>query len=562
MAFVDINPGYREFLERHGLVGVDDFLALSGVVICGHPDRHVAQVTLGSGPSAVEAFLKREHRVRWRDRWANAWAGFGYVSKSYREAVLLRAVRQAGIGCPEVIACGEDRHGRTFLLIRGLAGARDLRLVLRDRLAVPSRERCRLARRLGEALARMHDAGFDHPDLYAKHILVDPYKAGVSILDWQRSRRRHLDRQRRWHDLAALDATLADDLATPRERLACLRAYLRATLSIRLPRSLLARAAGRIRRHAHRLLHKRHVREQRQPPLEPGSQNLIWLDGEALCVTREFWAGLNGHVPPWLAPADPSTGPSRYVTRAEVLVAHERPATLVRRRSRRPLNGFWTWLRRRPSTSPELQQAGLLFRLQRYGINTPRLLAVGQRHSARGQIDSFLLTEPAPGTVALAPWLAEHPLSRQWTPARRRYWQLIRTLAHVLCRLHEAHCYLGSGPVDACGEPFLVQAGSGQTPPLIAATAEGLHTRRRRSPARERRDLGAVRRLLDTAGSSRTDALRFLLAYLGLKRLTPAAKRLARSVRLPRPQPFFSWVRLLRSAAAGRWMVMEGGSVP
>ncbi len=72
----------------------------------------------------------------------------------------------------------------------------------------------------------MHAAGFTHPDLYSKHVLVGPDGASVQFLDWQRSRRRLvLDARRRARDLAALHATLADDLARPRERLACLRGY-------------------------------------------------------------------------------------------------------------------------------------------------------------------------------------------------------------------------------------------------------------------------------------------------------------------------------------------------
>ena len=48
--------------------------------------------------------------------------------------------------------------------------------------------------------------------------------------DRERARwRRRVGWTRRWRDLAALDATLADDLATPRERLLALRAYLRAS---------------------------------------------------------------------------------------------------------------------------------------------------------------------------------------------------------------------------------------------------------------------------------------------------------------------------------------------
>src|SRR4051812_4227843 len=81
-----VHPAYREFLEQRGLNTPADFLALTGVIVCGHPDRHVLRVTLGTGPETITCFLKREHRVPWLARLANAWAGFGPVSQSCREA--------------------------------------------------------------------------------------------------------------------------------------------------------------------------------------------------------------------------------------------------------------------------------------------------------------------------------------------------------------------------------------------------------------------------------------------------------------------------------------------
>src|SRR5688572_27545474 len=101
MSFCEVNPRYRDFLTRQGLVTPDDYLNLPVVVIGGHPNRHVGQVTIGSGPGALRTFLKREHRIPWKDRLANAWRGFGFRAKASREALLLKAVQAAGIDCPE-----------------------------------------------------------------------------------------------------------------------------------------------------------------------------------------------------------------------------------------------------------------------------------------------------------------------------------------------------------------------------------------------------------------------------------------------------------------------------
>ncbi len=404
MAFVEINPKYEEFLRRQGLVRAEQFLRLPAVIISGHPDRNVAQVALGEPAERVAAFLKREHRIRIKDRLAAAWAGFGPASKSAREARLLQALERAGIGCPEWLAFGEDGRGRAFLLLRQMAGVVELRRLLEERRkALAPAERYRFARHLGEQLALIHAAGFDHPDLYSKHVLVDPDTGAISLLDWQRSRHRaRVPWSARCRDLAALHATLADHLASPRERLACLRAYLCHPAASRSQD--LRRTIVRVRRKAAALRRRRHIREQLQPPLAIGVQNLIWLDGEALCVTRDYWADLGQKLPPWLSPPVQAGWQCR-VTQVSVPLPGGGTGVLVRRRQFRPLGWLLGLLRRRPPTSPELRQAGLLFRLQRYGVHTPRLLAVGQGPGRFGWTDSFLLVEPLPDTAGGNDWL-------------------------------------------------------------------------------------------------------------------------------------------------------------
>src|SRR5437868_1101915 len=153
MAFLDINPRYRDFLERNRLTETESLLALPAVIVSGHPDRQVGQVEVGQGPETLRAYLKREHRIPWKCRLANAWAGFGLVSNSRREARILQAMRCSDIGCPEWIAVGEDDKGQAFLLVRALENAVDLRTLLGNDAGLPSRRRRDLARQLGSALA-------------------------------------------------------------------------------------------------------------------------------------------------------------------------------------------------------------------------------------------------------------------------------------------------------------------------------------------------------------------------------------------------------------------------
>jgi tRNA A-37 threonylcarbamoyl transferase component Bud32 len=523
MAQVEINPAYRDWLEGHDLARADRLLALPGEIICGHPRRQVVQVTLPAFPTtrnpsagdSITCFLKREHRVSWRQRLANALAGFGFVSASRREAGLLQQLRQAGVGCPDWIAAGEDDNGRAFLLLRGIGGGIDLASFLRRRPSASWAWRREFARLLGESLAHVHEAGFAHHDLYAKHVLVDPHDGTVFFLDWQRSSQQaNLDWSWRWHDLAALHATLPDELARRRDRLACLRSYFRATWPGRTPRAVRQQAVRQIERHARRLLLRRKVREQRQTSMPIGSQRLIWLDGEAMCVTPEFYAALGGEMPAWLG-TQLTTFPPSGASQVEIDVPGAPRAVLIRRRTSAWFGRLTASLFGRPFVSPELRQLGLLFRLQRHGIATPRLLAFGQQRFSAG-CGSFLLTERVAGEP-LREWLRQHS-GISGDLGRRRH--LIRKAAELLKRLHAADCCLGTARLS-------VQSGAGRLPRLVLAALNGISARKHMTAGTARRDLRSLwQRFADTR-LSRTDALRFALAYLGQPRLNPASRKLA-----------------------------------
>jgi tRNA A-37 threonylcarbamoyl transferase component Bud32 len=305
------------------------------------------------------------------------------VSKSEREARTLIELDRAGVRVPAVLAYGEDGTGRAFVLLAAVPGARDLRSFLRTEQQAPRGDRRAFARKLGKALARAHAAGFDHPDLVSKHVLVHPLRRSVTLIDWPRARRRRtVGWARRMRDLALLHASLADDLASPNERFTCLRAYLRAAGDYppvtRLLRMLRARAA--------KLRHRRSFRELRQPPLPTARQRLIWVEGEALCVTRDFWRACEGRLPDWLTRAARETVNRRHTTPFALPGGR---ALLTRGPAARWWQAWLARLRGRRYTSPELRRAELIGRLRRFGVPVPRLLAFGQRPDGA----AFLLTE-------------------------------------------------------------------------------------------------------------------------------------------------------------------------
>jgi hypothetical protein len=534
-AFVEIQPQYRDFLKQLGLKNPEDFLNLPSVIVSGHPDRNVARVKIGSGKSSVGAYLKREHRLPWRDRLANAWAGFGWCSKSYREALMLRAMRHEGVSCPEFLAVGEDGRGRAFLLVREVPESVDLRTYLREgSFSVPT-ARGQFARKLGEALARLHDAGFDHPDLYSKHVLVNSRQSGVSLLDCQRTRRRQpLTWHTRWHDLAALDATLTDDLAGPRDRLRCLRSYLKAALTTNAPKPFLRKAGTRIRLEASHLLRHRHIREIRQPPLGLDVQGLIWVHGESVCVTREFHDALQGQIP-----IDLLRGRRRPLSNWTLGLGRSRatccrhtfrgvgPTILIQRRASMPFRWLWAKLRGRRLLSPELEQAGIIFRLERYGLRCARVLAFGQSQNRPWRCESFILVQDRIHEIKASRWMAAHSEIR-WTAERKQGWKLLRAAGSMLQRMHQAHCYLPDLPDDS----LVIENTANDGPVFLIASAKDIHKRRYPSRNLAKKNLRSLIKTLGLSNLSQTDRMRLLLGYLGLKRLTPYAKKLASDVML------------------------------
>src|SRR5262249_17298705 len=148
----------------------------------------------------------------------------GWISKSLHEGRLLQAAQAASLLCPEFLAAGEDDNGRAFLLIRTLTDSIELRVYLASFQLLSQQARNRFARELGGALARLHQRGFVHGDLFAKHVFVHPETQRVAFIDWQRARHKgSLSWNDRIKDLAALHATLDDALTSNRERCLCLQ---------------------------------------------------------------------------------------------------------------------------------------------------------------------------------------------------------------------------------------------------------------------------------------------------------------------------------------------------
>ena len=422
--WVEVHPDFCARLDALGLTTASALLDLPGEVVSGHADRHVVRVELPGWDRAL--FLKRQHCVTWRERRRQSHAGFGLRSRCGREAAILKALAAAGLPAPRWVVHGEDGRGRSFLLVEDLAGYVELRRLLGDTGLSPI-DRTRLAARVGRAVAALHMAGFTTPDLSAKHVFVHPASGEVALIDWQSAcggTGGGVAFASLFPQLAALHASLADHLATPRERLRFLGVYRRAA-GIRQNR--LASYAGAIKEYAVAAMHRRSVRDQRQPVGTGAGQRLVWLAGEAVCAVPEVAAGWPR--PAACAPFYGETAGTRRIT-----LPDGRAAELVRGTSFAPLARLRACLRGRPWRSPGATLGRVLFHLDRYRIPAPRLLAFGQRLTGAASAGWFALYEPPAGRP-LADWLDSHPSAELRQDVAEQCERLLSELHDAGCRL-------------------------------------------------------------------------------------------------------------------------------
>jgi tRNA A-37 threonylcarbamoyl transferase component Bud32 len=419
----ETHPAFAAGFAALGIDSAAGFLDLPGEVVSGHPDRHVVRVELPGFPGAF--YLKRQHAVTRRERLRNRVAGFGWSSRCAREATLLKQLAAAGLPCPRWAAFGEDARGRAFLLVEEVAGASDLRRALGDtRLSLD--ERRRLAVRLGRLVAVAHATGFTTPDLTAKHLLVSRTTGEVTPIDWQSSRRVRVVRtDERLRSLAMLHASVADELASPRERLRVLRAALGPAREAGIVTGRFSELARRVIAEAERFRDRRSIRDQRQPAASP--LRLVWVAGEAVCAVPDVAATW-----PEVAVAEPFYGCEPGELR--VALADGREGFMIRGRSFAPFERIAAAFRGRPWRSPGVTLGRVLFHLERYGIAAPRLLAFGQRLTSPVSAEWFALHTPPADAL---PEVIDPATAEQ--------------LGRCLRQLHDAGCRLVDEPQAVFG---------------------------------------------------------------------------------------------------------------
>jgi tRNA A-37 threonylcarbamoyl transferase component Bud32 len=222
MSTLVVNPRFALHLWRAGLRTAQDFLNWSqGATVTRHDGRSTMLVNV----QGLSTYLKRQTGISWKEQLACWWAGFGLSSRCLREWQVLCELQDESPLGPEPLAAGEAAGG-AFVMVRALPEAVDLATLAAHRLA--ARQRRLITGRIGAALAGLHERGFSHPDLFAKHVFVHLETGRVSFIDFQRSGRYAggVPWRRRCLDLAALHASLGPEAAATSERLRFMHSYL------------------------------------------------------------------------------------------------------------------------------------------------------------------------------------------------------------------------------------------------------------------------------------------------------------------------------------------------
>lgn len=399
------------------------------------------------------------------------------------------------------------------------------------------RDTAQMVELLGEMIARAHQAGFEHLDMHAANILVQPVAAGryrTLFVDLQSARLgvplsdravvRNLAQLNQWF---RRHSTIAD-------RMRFLRAYLRWRdeyepafahgRPLRLPFRRLVRALIRAAdRHARRLWAQRDRRAQRDGRyfarirLGGGWRALVVRqtkhpseESRASRVAADpgWWASQLGDPLHWFTrDGGQSCKDSHSASVRRAVLSH--PAGNLPVIVKRPLARDW---RRRlsqllpPSRSMRGWRTGQA--LCHRNIPVARPLAVLERCLGPLIRDSLLITEAIPGAIDLAGHLhAEHLARppRDWFRYKRRLCELLARQLRLLEERGFAHRDCKASNILVLKYPRVK---------LLWIDMDGLRPERRRRVGRCLRALVRLHvSLLNVPGLTRTDRVRFLRSY-------------------------------------------------
>jgi len=239
-----LDRGFRSRLSRAGLAGFEAVMSNSaGRCLRTLRDRENWHLRLDDAhPRRGGMYLKKHYARTW-----SSWLRARLRARPGRtparvEAGNVGSLTAEGIRVMRLVAYGEKLHAdgllESFVLTEELAGYDELHEFIRKRF--PPRDLYRtlrrnrdldgLIRRVAEVVRRLHQAGYNHRDLYCCHFFVKEPQPGwfeIRLIDLQRVQHRRWFR-RRWlvKDLAQLAWSAPRDRIKCTHRLAFMRHYL------------------------------------------------------------------------------------------------------------------------------------------------------------------------------------------------------------------------------------------------------------------------------------------------------------------------------------------------
>lgn len=551
--------GQRELLfGRDGLRLAEWLVAGTAGIIKQGPHRAVYRVQLPRLDFIIKWYPRTSGKKRLR-KWVQS-------SPARQEYDLAQAVAARNIPTVEPLALGESPGGASCLLLRTIADVQPLGHFLEWILphveqARQTPIRQRLAKRLGEFLAAMHDAGVTHRDLHPGNLLfrlegdepsfylVDLH--GVALgepLGWRASRA-NLVVLNRWFMLRVSRA----------DRLRFWHAYRRARTTMTWTDGLAPAGskAGAKGKRGQSGLTRRAVRELEGRTLI--SNLRFWQAQDRRCrEDGRYYRKVSSAVAAGHAVADLDTttvsellaDPDAIFKQPGVTLLKDSPSSTVvefdltlNGRVRRVIYKrfavtSWTdplvaLVRRTPALRSYVMGHGLRLR----GLPTPRPLAVWHRYRAGLPHEGYLLTEKAPAAEELGAFIAGLVAK----PAPERTYLLRQTIdriARLIADLHErrlSHRDLKAANILMCERPWTLAEAEQQrrhgTTPSVSAKNDaddrssevypwlidlvGVSRQNQLSHGRRIQNLARLNAsFLNQRLVTRTERLRFLRVYL------------------------------------------------
>lgn len=278
--WLQIEEFYKDLLRRNELRRFQDFMTFrGGKVLKQLPSRSILKIEFSSGAETKVFFMKRHKGSLSLGEVIRAFLSGFSLSWGRKEWEVIQAFQKSGIPTLTPVAAGERVswfRQESFLLTEELKGFQSLELFLKSHFMIPlSREKMKEKRAIIQELARiirnMHEAGFNHRDLYCCHIFIQRQESGKRewrVLDLQRVDRRRWFRSR-WitKDLAALNYSAPSPFITRTDRLRFLRCYLGGQNSLRENGPLIRhviRKSGKIRQHDLKLQQRKAIAHDRE----------------------------------------------------------------------------------------------------------------------------------------------------------------------------------------------------------------------------------------------------------------------------------------------------------